>query len=68
MSKLAQKITDLRSFFSEVKQELYKCSWPVRNELVESTWVVIVSVVILGSFVSLSDVSLYWVLSLLTFV
>jgi preprotein translocase subunit SecE len=36
--------------------ELKKSSWPTRKELVDSTLVVIVTVVILGAFVATSDV------------
>ncbi len=45
----------MRGFLGEVNLELKKCSWPSRSELMESTVVVIVSVVLLAVFVGLSD-------------
>jgi preprotein translocase subunit SecE len=45
----------VRNFLGEVVNELRKSSWPTRNELVESTVVVIVSVILFSVFVGLSD-------------
>ena len=55
-----------RLFFGEMIGELQKASWPTRTELIQSTIVVIVAAVILGVFTSISDFSLYQVVSLLT--
>jgi len=49
------KIEQLKSFISETGEELRKCVWPTRQELVQSTIVVIISVIILAAFVGLSD-------------
>ncbi len=46
----------LRQFISDTINELRKCSWPARNELFESTILVIVTVFILALFVSLIDI------------
>jgi len=43
---------------STERLELKKCSWPTRAELVESTVVVIISVLIVGVFVGASDLVL----------
>ena len=40
-----------RQFFREVRQELKKVAWPTRRELLAYTVVVLVSVVVLTSFV-----------------
>ncbi|MFN2544891.1 MAG: preprotein translocase subunit SecE [Actinomycetota bacterium] len=40
-----------RQFLKEVRQELKKVNWPTREELIAYTVVVLVSVVILTSFV-----------------
>jgi preprotein translocase subunit SecE len=40
-----------RQFLREVRQELRKVAWPSRRELVAYTMVVLVSVVVLTSFV-----------------
>ena len=55
MNKLTQGIGSLKTFLEEVKAELLKCSWPTRKELFGSSVVVIVSVIILGTFVGACD-------------
>jgi preprotein translocase subunit SecE len=64
MNKLQEMIGRIRTFWDEVRVELKKCSWPTRAELVESTVVVIVSVLIIGVFVGASDVVLLGLLRL----
>lgn len=44
-----------REFIADTLSELRKCAWPTREELFESTVLVIVAVVILGCFVALVD-------------
>ena len=57
-------MTRIKTFFSEVKVELQKCSWPwdpkergfrKYKELSDSTVVVVISMVLLGGFVSFFD-------------
>jgi len=55
----------IRTFSSEVVDELKKSSWPTRPELVGSTIVVIVTMLVLGVFVALADVVLVKVVGLL---
>lgn len=43
------------SFFTETKQELSKVNWPSREELVQSTWLVIVVTMILAGFIAIFD-------------
>jgi preprotein translocase subunit SecE len=43
------------TFFSDVVQETRKSSWPGRQELTESTTVVIVSLLLLSFFVGFCD-------------
>lgn len=45
----------VRSFIGDVSLEMKKSTWPTRQELMESTVVVIVSILILGVFVGVSD-------------
>ena len=56
--------TKVKSFFSEVKVELQKASWPWDtkekgfrryNELTDSTVVVVVAMMLLGGYVALFD-------------
>jgi preprotein translocase subunit SecE len=55
MSKLQTAIDGVKIFVTEVVNETRKTTWPERQELVESTLVVIVSVVLLSVFVGVSD-------------
>jgi len=45
-------------FFQDVKLELKKVVFPTRKEVIGSTWVVIVSVVIAAAFLGMVDMSL----------
>jgi preprotein translocase subunit SecE len=45
----------VRGFTGDVVTEIRKTSWPTRQELVESTWVVIVMVLALGMFIAVCD-------------
>ncbi|MDK2857687.1 MAG: preprotein translocase subunit SecE [Verrucomicrobiota bacterium] len=62
MKKIIALYEALKTFLGEVKAELKKCTWPTRQELLGSTMVVVVSVVILGVFVGLSDTVLMGIL------
>ncbi len=55
-----------RIFAGEIVDELKKATWPTRQELRDSTIVVIVAAVILGLFTSISDFALYQVVDLFT--
>lgn len=55
-----------RIFFGEMVDELKKATWPTKTELRDSTIVVIVAVLILGLFTSISDFALYQVVDLFT--
>ena len=58
MKKIVELFDALKTFLGEVKTELKKCTWPTRQELLGSTMIVVVSVIILGVFVGLSDTAL----------
>jgi preprotein translocase subunit SecE len=55
MKKIVELFNMLMTFLGEVKIELKKCTWPTRQELFGSTMVVVISVLIIGVFVGLSD-------------
>ena len=38
------------NYVAETKEELRRCSWPGKDELVDSTTVVMVAIIILGAF------------------
>ena len=65
MNKIQVFIVKLVGFINEVGIELKKSTWPTRTELQESTVVVIMSVIVLGTFVGLSDLILMRVLHLI---
>jgi preprotein translocase subunit SecE len=48
----------IAEFFQEVKLELKKVVFPTRKEVIGSTWVVIVTVLIAAVFLGLVDVGL----------
>ncbi len=45
----------IREFFKDVRTESSKVSWPTRNELRDSTIVVIIAVILVSIFVGLVD-------------
>ncbi len=51
-------IEKMKQFFREVKVETKKVVYPGREELIGSTWVVIVTVVVISIFLGMVDVSL----------
>jgi len=52
-------------FFTNVKTEMIKVSWPTRQELVDSTSVVIVSVVLLAVVVGVVDLLFTYIIGLI---
>ena len=65
MEKLGNFVVRLVTFFNEVGVELKKSAWPTRSELMESTRVVILSVVAFGIFIGISDLVLMKILRLM---
>jgi preprotein translocase subunit SecE len=59
---MPNKITN---FLREVKIELGKVTWPTRNELIASTIVVLVSVIILTIFIAVCDFGLLRIINLI---
>jgi len=53
------------NFINEVGAELKKSTWPTRSELVDSTMVVVLSVIALAIFVGVSDLVLARLLTIL---
>ncbi|MDR2377227.1 MAG: preprotein translocase subunit SecE [Puniceicoccales bacterium] len=58
--------TKVRGFGAETVTELRKVTWPDRKEMRRSIVVVLVGMLLLGIFVSLSDFALYEVVDLLS--
>jgi preprotein translocase subunit SecE len=55
VTQAPRKRTSLREFLKEVRLELRKVNWPTRHEVVAYTIVVLVTVVVLTSFVFALD-------------
>jgi preprotein translocase subunit SecE len=51
----AKPVGRVRTFFREVRVEMKKVTWPTRKELLKSTGVVIVAVVIAAVFIGVFD-------------
>jgi preprotein translocase subunit SecE len=65
MDKLNKRLKGFRTFFDEVLTEMRKSTWPTRDELIEQTIIVIVSVILVGFFVGVSDKVLVELLKLI---
>jgi len=63
---MANIVLRTREFLAEVMLELKRSSWPTRKELVDSTIVVIISVLLLGLFVAGADWVFLRIIRLLT--
>ena len=63
---MTNPLLKVRDFLNEVAAELKKSSWPTRKELVDSTIVVIVTILVLGLFVALADVVFLRIIGFLT--
>lgn len=48
-------INKVRGFFAEVRAEMQKVTWPSREELMGSTSVVLVTMLILSVFIGIVD-------------
>ena len=51
-------IEKIKQFFKEVKVETKKVVYPNRDELVGSTWVVIITVLVISVFLGIVDLTL----------
>ncbi len=58
--------TKISTFLGNTVEELRKCTWPTRDQLVESTLLVIVSLIILALFVCGVDFVLVEIIKFLT--
>jgi preprotein translocase subunit SecE len=55
----------LREYVKDVRQEMTRVSWPTREELRDSTVVVIVTVLLVAAFIGVVDRVLTWAVGLL---
>ena len=45
----------IKKFISEAVVELKKVSWTTRKELIDATWIVFLSSILLGIFIGITD-------------
>jgi preprotein translocase SecE subunit len=48
-------ITKIKTFIEEVLAELQKVSWTPRKDLINATWIVLISAICLGLFITTTD-------------
>ena len=53
-----QLVDKVKEFFKEVKIEVKKVVFPSRDELIGSTWVVIITAVVISIFLGIVDLGL----------
>ena len=58
-------LNNIRKFFSEVRAEMQKVTWSTREEILGSTGVVLMTMLILSTFIGISDFILAHSLSVL---
>jgi len=51
-------LNKVKEFFKEVKTEVKKVVFPTKEELIGSTWVVIITVFVISIFLGIIDLSL----------
>lgn len=51
-------LNKVKEFFREVKLEIKKVVFPSRDELIGSTWVVIITVIVISLFLGMVDLGL----------
>ena len=56
--------TRIYNFFVEAKEELLKVVWPTKKETIDTTWRLLILVVIAGIYLSLVDSILTWLINL----
>jgi len=63
---MTNPLLKVRDFVNDVAAELKKSSWPTQKELMDSTLVVIVTILILGVFIALADMVFLRIIAFLT--
>ena len=58
-------IANVKNFVTEVTVELKKVSWSTRRDLIDSTWLILISAIMLGVFIGITDFVLSKVLGII---
>ena len=64
-NKIGEMKTQIKTYFKGVKSEWGKITWPVKQQVVAETVVVIIIVTLFTSFVYLVDILFKWVFKFL---
>jgi preprotein translocase subunit SecE len=54
-------IPRIKEYYGETVEEVKKCSWPTKSELGQHTVLVIVGIIILTGFITVSDIALQYI-------
>lgn len=54
-------IPRIKEYYGETVQEVKKCSWPSKSDLGQHTLLVIVGIIILTGFITVSDIALQYI-------
>ena len=65
MAEGASLVTRTRTFFGEVREEMRKVTWPDRPQLVNSTWVILIFVLIVSGIIFVMDWSVRGVIDII---
>ena len=55
MASLQKRVQGIKAFFNDVAGEMRKCTWPEKQELIESTVIVITLLFMVSLYVGLCD-------------
>ena len=58
-------IRKVKKFFSEVAVELKKVSWSTKQDLLDATWIILISSTFLGLFIWITDTILGQILGII---
>jgi preprotein translocase subunit SecE len=60
----ASLVTRTKTFFGEVRDEMRKVTWPDRPQLVQSTWVILIFVLVVSAIIFVMDWSVRGVIDI----
>ncbi|MGA2484320.1 MAG: preprotein translocase subunit SecE [Candidatus Acidiferrales bacterium] len=55
LEKVGETVRDSKEFLHDVRVELKQVTWPTRNDVISTTWVVLVTVAFFGVFLWVVD-------------
>ena len=58
--KVSGTVTGTREFLHDVRVEMKQVTWPSREDVVSTTWVVVATVAFFGVFLWLVDMGVQW--------